>query len=387
MADSSKIAALLPPQSKLTALLHDPQFRADLITNARSALYGLLHGVTTDVAGAPSDLLSLFKYNALMGGEPADVPLGSEQLASLAEKAGILPPRENNISYKAGEFLGPIAAMGVPKAVSAAGDAIGGAIGDLASHQGPAAQFGMVGYHGTPHRFAPTKRNPLGEFDLRKIGTGEGAQAYGHGIYIAENPGVAGGYRRDLSNTLDVIGDASPLEKRAAQMALTFGDNTPEGAIKWLGKFEGKGANHVATAMTPELVQSVKSKFENGTFKSGGSLYHVDLPDEHIANMLDWDKPLSEQAPSVQEAFKRLGMDESIFPHWTGQQAYEGEVRALSEFDGMSKGDARKRYSEQLNALGIPGIKYLDAGSRGAGEGTRNFVVFDPSILNILKRE
>ena len=43
----------------------------------------------------------------------------------------------------------------------------------------------MVAFHGSPHKFNPTPRNPLGEFDLSKIGTGEGAQAYGHGIYVA----------------------------------------------------------------------------------------------------------------------------------------------------------------------------------------------------------
>ncbi len=32
-------------------------------------------------------------------------------------------------------------------------------------------------YHGTPHKYAPTEANPLGEFDASKIGTGEGAQA------------------------------------------------------------------------------------------------------------------------------------------------------------------------------------------------------------------
>jgi len=32
-------------------------------------------------------------------------------------------------------------------------------------------------WHGSPHRFPPTAKNPLGEFDPMKIGTGEGAQA------------------------------------------------------------------------------------------------------------------------------------------------------------------------------------------------------------------
>ena len=45
----------------------------------------------------------------------------------------------------------------------------------------------ITAYHGSPHDFD--------RFDLSKIGTGEGAQAYGHGLYFAENEGVAKGYR------------------------------------------------------------------------------------------------------------------------------------------------------------------------------------------------
>jgi hypothetical protein len=42
--------------------------------------------------------------------------------------------------------------------------------------------------------------------------------------------------------------------------------------------------------------------------------------------------------------------------------------------------------AQTLNDAGIPGIKYLDAGSRNAGDGTRNYVVFDPGNINVLKR-
>jgi hypothetical protein len=41
-------------------------------------------------------------------------------------------------------------------------------------------------YHGSPHKF--------NKFDMSKIGTGEGAQAYGHGLYFAESPEVAKNY-------------------------------------------------------------------------------------------------------------------------------------------------------------------------------------------------
>jgi hypothetical protein len=42
--------------------------------------------------------------------------------------------------------------------------------------------------------------------------------------------------------------------------------------------------------------------------------------------------------------------------------------------------------SRTLKEAGIPGIRYLDQGSRGAGNGTRNYVVFDDSLINILAK-
>ena len=49
---------------------------------------------------------------------------------------------------------------------------------------------GITAFHGSPHKFS--------KFDMGKIGTGEGAQAYGHGLYAAENPKVAKDYQRNI---------------------------------------------------------------------------------------------------------------------------------------------------------------------------------------------
>src|SRR5215471_20243846 len=43
---------------------------------------------------------------------------------------------------------------------------------------------GIRAYHSSPHDFD--------RFDMSKIGTGEGAQVYGQGLYFAENPAVSG---------------------------------------------------------------------------------------------------------------------------------------------------------------------------------------------------
>lgn len=49
---------------------------------------------------------------------------------------------------------------------------------------------GMTVFHGSPYKFD--------KFDMSKIGTGEGAQAYGHGLYLAEAKGVGTEYARAL---------------------------------------------------------------------------------------------------------------------------------------------------------------------------------------------
>jgi hypothetical protein len=53
------------------------------------------------------------------------------------------------------------------------------------------AMAAFTAYHGTPHKFD--------KFDVSKVGTGQGAASYGHGLYFAENPKVAGEYMQQLA--------------------------------------------------------------------------------------------------------------------------------------------------------------------------------------------
>ena len=65
---------------------------------------------------------------------------------------------------------------------------------------------GIVAYHGSPHSFD--------QFDTSKIGTGEGAQAYGHGLYFAGNEGVAQQYKEALGQPAVQIGDQKIVPER-----------------------------------------------------------------------------------------------------------------------------------------------------------------------------
>lgn len=65
---------------------------------------------------------------------------------------------------------------------------------EVMGRQGPGdpALFSQTGYHGTPHKFDA--------FSLDFMGTGEGAQAFGWGLYFSSNKGVAEFYRGKLAN-------------------------------------------------------------------------------------------------------------------------------------------------------------------------------------------
>jgi hypothetical protein len=193
-------------------------------------------------------------------------------------------------------------------------------------------------YHGTPYTLPPTARNPLGEFDASKIGTGEGAQAYGYGIYTAENPAVAGGYQKTLApqNYASIVqngrNDYSVIAKDGSKVA--------EGVM---------------------LGQAHKAKNAFDAVQTG-NLYKVDLPDEMIPKMLDYDKHLSEQSPEVQKILlpyqKEIG---SSFG--TGEQT----LKAIA-FERRMKGldDSPAAVAQQLKEMGIPGVKYFDQQSRPA---------------------
>jgi len=246
-------------------------------------------------------------------------------------------------------------------------------------------------YHGTPHTFPPTERNPLGEFDASKIGTGEGAQAYGLGIYTAEAPATAMEYQRKLSST----GSAKNLANQfgGVDEGLAEAKRRVE-SYKQLIADGGGGAMKRAKSM---LQISEKNVADLQAVKAGlpentGSLYKVDLPDEMIPKMLDYDKPLSKQDPYVRDIIAKAFPSGYIKGKFVDPLNSPVTGRAMLDQLNMianQRNEPGFRSAESaLRQAGIPGIKYLDESSRAKGEGTRNFVTFpgEEKNLTILER-
>ena len=255
----------------------------------------------------------------------------------------------------------------------------------------------MEAYHGTPHTIQ-------GKFDINKVGTGEGAQAYGHGMYFAENPSVATQYKNILSKP-EFTKNAQGVELRG-QLPRMLEESYSELAAKnGLQQTNyGDVTDIVGQRLDRQMKDALKAndmgwynkvadmKMDLARFKENpppniGNLYKVDIPDEYISNMLDWDKPLSQQT-NVQQAIQNLSARTDL------PKGFDKAIeRALQDkfFDGQDLYyELTKVYKDpaQLSKImeesGFKGIRYLDEGSRKTG-GTSNFVVFDPSTVKILE--
>lgn len=248
-------------------------------------------------------------------------------------------------------------------------------------------------YHGTPHTLPPTARNPLGEFDASKIGTGEGAQAYGHGIYTAENPAVAQAYQIALGRP-DSAGLTKAQDIAAWAHSQGIGGVNPTNVLSdEIARLEqyGKFGKRVNRADYDEAMQIL----QKGQAPTSGNLYKIDLPDKKIAQMLDFDKPISEQPFALQQnlfnSMTNAGYTKEMVNHILNTKTGSELINDLAgrlpvRTPGPASG--QEMASEFLRKAGIPGIKYLDEGSRSAGQGTRNFVVFpgEEKNMTILER-
>ena len=251
-------------------------------------------------------------------------------------------------------------------------------------------------WHGSPKRFE--------RFDSSHIGEGEGAQTYGWGLYFAGKKEVAEYYKEKLKGDElvfkhdqgtyvhpdsgaanwefypDDIGEPvlidDDYDEYYALEALWEAKGNIADAYKIISNYASEDAN-INLEQANSFLESIKEGEQ-------GQLYEVDIPGDEV--MLDWDKPLGEQPEQVKEGLKKLFADE-LNENFTGVPESDGE-RLYREivFEARKNGEVNpKRWASlKLNEYGIKGIRYLDQLSRGAGEGSYNYVIFDDGDINIL---
>lgn len=274
----------------------------------------------------------------------------------------------------------------------------------------------QTAYHGTPFTFD--------NFSLSRVGSGEGFQAYGWGLYFSSTEEVAKFYQRateaDRLNNLDDDDIATAFFNTVCdeqEVAIVGPIQTKYNRGQFVSAWKSGEINPFD--FSPRVRTAVENSFK-------GNTYSAAIPSEE--QLLDWDKPLSEQSEYVRTS---LGLNDTAteFLQWyntsvvekigeefswdklrknqkirqiaayekqtgrkaplsmtiispekiTGQQFYE----ELAYGDQLEEG--AQAASLYLSQHGIPGLRYLDDYSRlqSSPNGTYNMVIWDESRITM----
>jgi len=354
----------------------------ELLRQGKSFGQGASNAAASTVTG-PVDMLAwLLRKGGVNVGE---APIGGE--AWMRQK-GLMATPENRLAGLLGEGAG----LAAPIVAAAKAPEIAGGLlqmgRNLATPQTLNKQTGAIVWHGSPHKFD--------KFDASKIGTGEGAQAYGHGLYLAESPSVAKSYADTLSQYHIGTRDGMKSGGDFADALVANAGDYPASLSSAIRSQANKVATDLAGGKTAE---QVIASMRNGPYarmyagladavekmsptKAGGSLYKVDLPDDAIAKMLDWDAPLSKQPANIQSWLKDAynpyrkqltaldvgGNEPTGGLVMNRLQQLMSEGKKADVFTNAANYGAANA-SREIADYGIPGIRYLDGGSRSAGAG------------------
>jgi len=279
-------------------------------------------------------------------------------------------------------------------------------------------KYGQPAFHGTPHLFE--------KFSLDRIGTGEGAQAFGWGLYFAGNKALAAHYRKVLSQRhgkpstveYNLKGERQSIEERRAWMKISEQVGEANGFAKLqtmaLGTSisnvlnGGESIDQAATALHDHLLQMydeaavapvVQALRDTAPeVKVAGRLYEVDLPED--AELIAYDEKLVDQPPAVQDIIRaaaRVFADAMGEP--TGRRDRQWEWSTIADgqdygfkgrdfYDMVSEAVGGDKPASQILAdYGIPGHRFLDGSSRKKGEGNYNYVIYDDNQVAVKSYE
>lgn len=283
-------------------------------------------------------------------------------------------------------------------------------------------------WHGSPHEFD--------KFSTDNIGSGEGVQAYGWGLYFTGTKKIAEYYRNELTKIPEVellghpvriylvsgYGSQSYVDQLRDEVArrAKLSDLKPASTVfvlrqiyfymdadkrsiadatkHFMGvlKLSMMDAERAGEQHNVELIQTyltiapvIASLLKH---KNPGRLYQVEIPEPDT--YLLWDEPLERQPARVKTALGEIEfLATSLKPEMLGASIYQELARLfrmMVSYRGLDtamtneiRGNPQKAASLELLRHGVHGIKYLDGNSRDDNEGSYNYVLFDAALARV----
>lgn len=234
--------------------------------------------------------------------------------------------------------------------------------------RGSASILEQRAYHGSPHR-------GIDKFSTDRIGTGEGAQVFGWGLYFTNTRDIAEFYRKNLSmsrgqftlvdrktgepvapNTpgydevkrqLDIGSDLrdSDIERYKAiwrQTEKVFAEDRPKELAALREQYADDPKRlEIIDGMLAEAAQNAQAARDAVALvdrvrrAAAGQLYEVEIPEDN--ELLIWDKPIGKQPEKVRAALEALGFPTKEV--WVSYDDANGDT-VLREF--KSRDEARR---------------------------------------------
>jgi hypothetical protein len=280
--------------------------------------------------------------------------------------------------------------------------------GAAAEMAGGKPVFQTEAWHGSPHAFD--------RFSTEKIGTGEGAQAFGYGLYFTDKEEIARHYAENVKPDAQ-----APPRRTFLGNELTPG--TPEYHAATLLERSGRtlagvkkevkgwikeakpGENVDGYKKTLATLERAKTKKDFGVLKPAKNIYRATINEGKEDVWLDWDKPVS---GDTLRAINKLAESKGIGELYKGNLDASGDINGEDVYRDLSSLLAKpqkdfgwervattindrnandKAASSFLKEAGIDGIRYPTESLSGkTGTGKYNYVVFDENSVKINER-
>ena len=191
----------------------------------------------------------------------------------------------------------------------------------------------LILQHGSPHNFE--------QFQLEKIGTGEGAQAFGYGLYFTDGSKIAKGYADKLSK-----------DGTGTVYSVRIKDGRTSSWANWREPIDEAQEQLLFNSLLKED-RAAYDKFVEDAFNNGSNK--------------DYTGAVSDL---------KIGKD--------GYPAYERQTASGNLYLDLKDALGQQKATEIFKSAGFNGIKY--EAKRGLSDST-NYVVFDPSSIEIISKE
>ena len=337
------------PENRVTDFLRTDPNDPDYVGRFKNALEGGVLGVIADQIAPVYRMIKEGGSKTELGQAIGDLRFQSRQLFS--DRLSDVIGAGRAIAQGDTEMLGEVFQRGRPPQSLSAGAVDTETAGAITA------------FHGSPYDFDA--------FDIGKMGTGEGNQAYGPGLYFAEAEGVAKEYRDSM---LDAR--IPPLNDKLKELSREMNEIS-SGYRQWKPGQQERGKE----------LSAEYDKLLGERSSMRGRLYQVNIK-ANPEDFLNWDAPISQQSEKVRQVLmpfveQRIAQMGEAGNRFTAEQWMDrlrgGDVMLLDKV-----GDTP--VSKAMVEAGVPGVRYLDQASRRGGDGTRNYVVFDDQLVDIVKK-